>query len=59
MVIDYQRVKLFGKRFFFLKNSLDQNCAIQYFEKNLFILILMVLEVLAYLESSLETSLES
>ena len=59
MVIDYQRVKLFGKRFFFLKNSLDQNFAIQYFEKNPFILILMVLEVLAYLESSLETSLES
>ena len=39
MVIDYQRVKLFGKRFFFLKNSLDQNCAIlikELKEKNIY-----------------------
>jgi len=37
LVIDYQRVKLFGKRFFFFKNS----CAIQCFEKTLLILILI------------------
>jgi len=31
-LIDYQRVKLLVKDFS-LKNSLKQNCAIQYFEK--------------------------
>jgi len=32
LVIDYQRVKILVKDFS-LKNSLEQNCAIQYFEK--------------------------
>jgi len=70
LVIDYQRVKLLVKDFS-LKNSLEQNCAIQsfllkksfytYLDAFLEVLAYLdaFLEVLAYLESSLESLLES
>ena len=64
LVIDYQRVKLLV-RDFSLKNSLEQNCAIQSW-KNLFILILMlflkflhILSLLLNLHLNLDSSLES
>jgi len=56
LVIDYQRVKLLVKKFS-LKNSLEQNCAIQSFllKKSFYTYLVAFLEVLAYLESSLES----
>ena len=60
LVIDYQRVKLLVIDFS-VKNSLEQNCAIQSFllKKSFYTYLDAFLEVLAYLESSLKSSLES
>jgi len=60
MVIDYQRVKNSGKRFFFEK-FFWTNYVIQSFllKKSFYTYLDAFLEVLAYIESSLKSSLES